>query len=193
MARRRSAGGRSPTMPPADPLAERDPHADPESVARTICLRLLTIRARTRSELADALTARQVPAPASTRVLDRLAEVGLIDDRAFAESFVTSRQHDRGLAAREISRQLRDKGVDESVVEDAVLKVDAELEHRTAQRMVERKLASMSRLDPAVQTRRLVEMLARKGYSPAMAFQVVREVLRSPGAQPSDDEPAWLA
>ena len=54
--------------------------ADPESVARTICLRLLTIRARTRAELAEALAARDVPAMRPSAVLDRLAAVGLVDD-----------------------------------------------------------------------------------------------------------------
>lgn len=169
-----------------------DADADPESVARTICLRLLTIRARTRAELDEALTARQVPREAADRVLDRLVEVGLVDDQAFAERFVAVRHQDRGLARRELSRQLRDKGIDPTIAAEAVAGLDPEQERQTGQRLVERRLRSMSSLEPAVQTRRLVGMLARKGYSPSVAFQIVRDVL---GAVDDDHDPgaAWLA
>ncbi|MEO7261185.1 MAG: regulatory protein RecX [Jatrophihabitantaceae bacterium] len=196
MARLRSAGG-GVLAPPAEPsdLDDRraDPDADPEGVARAICLRLLTQRARTRAELCEALAARGVPELASAKVLDRLADVGLVDDRAFADEYVLSRQRDRGLAVREISRQLRNKGVDEMVITAAVGDIGAEAESATAGQLVARKLRSMTRLTPEVKTRRLVGMLVRKGYSPSMAFQIVRDAV---GASPEDtvpDETAWLA
>jgi len=169
-----------------------DVDADPESVARTICLRLLTIRARTRAELDEALTARAVPAEAIDRVLARLAEVGLIDDRAFAERFVAARHQDRGLARRELSRQLRGKGVDPEVAAEAVAGLDPDQEWQTGRRLAERRLRSMSGLEPTVQTRRLVGMLARKGYSSEMAFQIVREVVGAARDEP-DSGAAWLA
>lgn len=192
----RSAGGSAWTTPaePAE-LDDRrvDPEADPEDMARTICLRLLTVRARTRAELRDALSARQVPEAAATKVLDRLAAVGLVDDRAFADGYVLSRQRDRGLAVREISRQLRDKGVDEAVIGTAVAGIASESEAEVARQLVLRKLRSMTRLTPEVKTRRLVGMLARKGYSPSMAFQVVRDAVGGCGDDTAADDTAWLA
>src|SRR5262249_23857501 len=65
---------------------EQDAPGDPESVARAICLRLLAQRARTRAELAQALRRRGVPDGAAGSVLDRFAEVGLIDDAALAQN-----------------------------------------------------------------------------------------------------------
>jgi regulatory protein len=170
-----------------------DPDADPESVARTICLRLLTARARTRAELAEALDGRGVPRAVAGQVLDRLTAVGLVDDRAFAERFVVARHQDRGLARRELCRQLRDKGVDDSVIADAVSGLDPEQEIQTGRRLVERKLRSMTRLEPAVRSRRLVGMLARKGYSPAMAFRIVRDVVDAEPDETTVSETAWLA
>jgi len=192
----RSAGG-SAWAPPAEPpeLDDRriDPEADPEDVARSICLRLLTVRARTRAELRDALAARQVPEAAATKVLDRLAAVGLVDDHAFADGYLLSRQRDRGLAVREISRQLRDKGVDEAVISTAVAGVTAETEVEVARQLVLRKLPSMARLTPEVKTRRLVGMLARKGYPPSMAFQLVKDAVGGCGDDTAADDTAWLA
>lgn len=172
---------------------EPDPPADPDSVAHTICLRLLTVRARSRTELAQALATRHVPEDAANRVLTRLTEVGLIDDQAFARSFVESRHHDRGLAARELSRQLLSKGIDGAAVADAVAEIDPDRERETARGLVERKLRSMSGLDAQVQTRRLAGMLARKGYSPGMAFQLVREVIGEQSGDLDDADSAWLA
>jgi regulatory protein len=187
--RGRTAGTRTE---PSGPLQD-EPDADPESVARTICLRLLTARARTRVELAEALEGRGVPRAAAERVLDRLTAVGLVDDQAFAQQFVLARHQDRGLARRELCRQLRDKGVEDSVIAEAVSGLDPEQEIHTGRRLVERKLRSMERLDPAVRTRRLVGMLARKGYSPAMAFQIVRDVLDAEADETIEPESAWLA
>ncbi|HTZ45850.1 MAG TPA: regulatory protein RecX [Jatrophihabitans sp.] len=167
--------------------AEQDAEPDPESVARTICLRLLTVRSRTRAELREALSGRNVPDEAATRVLDRLAAVGLVDDLAFAANFVEAKRAERGLATRELARQLRGKGVDDEIVDAALSDLDAESEHATARRLAERRLRSMSGLEPRVQIRRLAGMLARKGYSPGMSFQVVREVVGATDSDPDVD------
>lgn len=192
MARQHRSTGGGPSEP-SPTEQEPGPDAEPESVARTICLRLLTIRARTRAELEDALQARDVPAAAARSVLDRLAAVGLIDDRAFADRFVESRHHERGLAGRAVARQLRDKGVADEVVAEAVQAVGPEQELATARRLVARKLRTMSRLEPQVQTRRLAGLLARKGYSPEIAFRVVREAVDTNASQIVDGDEAWLA
>ena len=110
-------------------------------------------------------------------MLDRFAQVGLIDDRALAESFVDSRHRDAGLGRRALTQKLRRRGVQDQVIESAVSVVDAESELATARDLVGRKLRSVSALDPQVQARRLVGMLARKGYPPGLAYRVVRESL----------------
>ncbi|MDQ2790879.1 MAG: recombination regulator RecX, partial [Actinomycetota bacterium] len=58
----------------------------PAAEAQGICLRLLTARPRSRAELADALRRRGIPEEVGEPVLDRLSQVGLVDDVAFAES-----------------------------------------------------------------------------------------------------------
>lgn len=156
--------------------------ADPESVARNLCLRALTGAPKTRQQLADLLADRDVPDDAAETVLDRLSEVGLIDDEAFAQAWVTSRQAGRGLARRALKAELRAKGVDDDVAATAVEAVDDDDERETARRLVERKLPGMRRLDRATATRRLMGMLARKGYSGGLAAGVVREALDADGA-----------
>jgi regulatory protein len=176
---RRGAADEAAGTPPGHP---EDPLGDPESVARAICLRLLTGQPRTRDELAAALARRGVPGGAAEAVLGRLAEVGLIDDRAFAAAWVGSRHAGRGLARRALAAELRRRGVDRATVGEAVATIDPATEERTATELVARRLSATRRLDPAVRLRRLVGMLARRGYSPALAARVVRAQLAEEGA-----------
>jgi regulatory protein len=177
----RSAEGRSsPPPPPDDPVAQ-GPDADPESVARTILLDQLTGRARSRKELADKLAAKGVPGELATRLLDRFEEVGLVDDAAFARTWVDQRQSGKGLARRALAQELRRKGVDDETAQEALDEVDPAAEEAAARQLVRRKLRSLSRVDDQTATRRLVGMLARKGYSSGLAFSVVRDELRESG------------
>jgi regulatory protein len=163
-------------VPPPDPVDE-GPDADPESVARTILLDALTGQARSRKELRERLARKAVPAELAERLLDRFTEVGLVDDAAFARSWVETRQRSRGLARRALAQELRRKGVDEETARSALDEVDPEDEEASARELVRKKLRSMQRLDRATATRRLVAMLGRKGYPPGLAFAVVRDEL----------------
>lgn len=149
--------------------------------ARAICLRLLTGTPRTRKQLADALRKREIPEDVADEVLSRFEEVGLIDDSAFADAWVESRHHGRGLARRALARELRTKGVDSVLIDEAVAQLDSEREEATARELVARKLRSTQGLDRDKRLRRLAGMLARKGYPEGMALRVVRQALEEEG------------
>jgi regulatory protein len=154
-----------------------DPPADPESVARKIALDLLSAAPRTRMQLADAMARRLVPDDVATQVLDRFTEVGLIDDVAFAEAWVTSRQSGRGLAPRALANELRKRGVADPVIADAVAAVPRDDVESAARTLVRRRANATIGLPTQARVRRLSGMLARKGYSGDVAIRAVRDVL----------------
>lgn len=161
------------------PAPDRGPGsaADPESVARTILLDQLVGRARSRRELSDKLVAKDVPDDVAARLLDRFEELGLVDDAAFARTWVTQRQAGKGLARRALAQELRRKGVDDDVAKDALDEVDTDQEREAARALVRKKMRTLTRVDITTATRRLVAMLGRKGYSGGVAWAVVREEL----------------
>jgi regulatory protein len=161
------------------------PDADPESVARAILLDALTGQARSRRELRDRLAKKQVPDELAERLLDRFADVGLVDDSAFARSWIESRRRTRGLARRALAQELRRQGVDDETARAALDDLDPETEQLAARELVRRKAPSLSGVDRAKATRRLVGMLGRKGYPPGLAYAVVRDELGGP-ADPDD-------
>jgi regulatory protein len=168
--------------PPSSSRAEKgEPPGDPAERARAICLRLLTGTPRTRKQLADALHNREIQDDVAGEVLSRFEEVGLINDSAFADAWVESRHHGRGLARRALAQELRRKGVDPTLIDEAVGQLDPEQEETTARELVARKLRSTRGLDRDKRLRRLAGRLARKGYSEGMALRVVRQALEEEG------------
>ncbi|MFI2706573.1 regulatory protein RecX [Nocardioides sp. CER28] len=161
-------------MPPPEDEVAQGPDADAEAVARKILLDQLTGQARSRKELADKLAKRNVPDEIATGLLDRFEEVGLVDDQAFARLWTTSRQSSKGLARRALAQELRRKGVSEEVAREALDELDPADEEAAARSLVQRKLRSMSRFDDTTKARRLLGMLARKGYPSGLAMAVVR-------------------
>jgi regulatory protein len=169
---------------PQDP--DEGPDADPESVARKILLDQLTGQARSRSELAGKLAQKNVPDDIAARLLDRFEEVGLVDDGAFARAWVASRGPagsgaGKGLARRALAHELRRKGVADEVARVALDEIDPAEEEETARALVRKRLRSTQGLDRDKATRRLVGLLARKGYPAGLAFSVVSDELATAG------------
>ncbi|KJF22314.1 recombination regulator RecX [Rhodococcus sp. ACPA4] len=145
-----------------------------EAQAKDACLRLLSDRARSRSELEKKLISRGYETDIITRALDRLQEIGLIDDADFANQWVHSRHTYSGKGKKALAVELRLKGVDQDVATEALSQIDAEDERERAADLVRKKLRNKPVDDRDKVMRRLVAMLARKGYSASMSYEVVK-------------------
>ena len=170
---------------PAPGHPEDDP-GDPEAVARAICLRLLTGAARPRAGLAAALRRKGIPDEVAERVLDRLTEVGLIDDEAYAQLFVASRHRQGGLGAGALRQELTRKGIDAQTAASAVAVVDWDAEYQRARALLERRVDAAMAHGVDTARRRLLGLLARRGYPGDLSRQVVHEVLAAYDAETDD-------
>ena len=165
-----------PPTPPPDP-ATRDADSDPHAVARAVVLRQLTGAPKSRKQLQEALTRKGCPPEVAREVLDRFEEVGLVDDEAYAQMLVRSKQSGRGLARRALQHELRAKGVDDEIARGVLDTIEPDDEREIARGLVEKKLRTMHGLDRQVQVRRLSGLLARKGYGAEVSRQVITEAL----------------
>ncbi|WIM95360.1 regulatory protein RecX [Actinoplanes oblitus] len=148
-------------------------------------MRQLAARPRTRAELARVLARKEISEEVIAEVLDRYDEVGIIDDAAFARAWVSSRHHGRGLARRALANELRQRGVDAEVAGEALEAVDEEAEAEAARALVDRKLRTATGTPEAV-FRRLVAMLARKGYPAGVAIRAVKDALAARDAEAAE-------
>lgn len=169
----RSGGSRTKSArPAAEPVELSD--AEYAAKGRAILLRQLTASSKSRAQLLKKLLDKEIPVHVAEELLDRFEEIQLVDDNSFAEGWVRARARSRGLARSAIRRELREKGIEGDMAENALEQLDEDSEEATAKELVDRKLRAPSMgLDREKTVRRLVGMLARKGYSTSMAFRVV--------------------
>lgn len=163
---------------------------DPEA-ARQYCLRLLSGRPRTQAELGEAMRRKGFAEDIVAEILDRYAEVGMIDDEVFARAWVDSRHRGRGLSKRALAGELRRKGVEAEFVDAAVETVSDEDERAAALELARRRYRSLAGQPADAVLRKLVGMLARKGYGAGVAIPVVKQVLaeaESEAAELLDEE-----
>jgi len=163
-----------------------DDKGDPEAVAKAVCLRLLALSARPRAGLATALRQRGIPDDVADRVLDRFVEVGLIDDAAYAEAFVAAKHRERALGVSALRMELRRKGVADQTVDAAVSVLDQDAERERAKALISRRVDAAMGHGPVAARRRLVALLARRGYSAELACQVVDAALAEYGEEQND-------
>ncbi|MBA4025221.1 MAG: hypothetical protein C0482_22945 [Gordonia sp.] len=166
-------------------VSKRGPDADSgfgstSASAYDAALRLLGVRARSRSELLKRLQDKDFPAEEIHSVMERLERQHLLDDNDFAQQWVRSRHLHSGKGRTALRHELRNKGVDQAIIEDALSQVDDEAEHDRAADLLRRKAQRLGpddlaeRADRDRHTRRLVAMLVRRGYSPSLALGLVK-------------------
>lgn len=166
---RRPQDGRTESGAPSS--ADANPITDLEQ-ARQIALRRLTTRGRSAAELRSDLIQRAVTPEVADQVIDRLRQVGLVDDAEFAAEWVRSRRGPKALSANRLRAELRAKGVAEPVVDQALAGLGAD-EAELADALAERRMAAMAGLDRLVIERRLGAQLIRRGFSPAVARRAI--------------------
>lgn len=173
------------------PFAQRrrNPDAAPLTVdeAREVALRSLAMRPRSRGDLRGRLQAAGATDEVAGQVLDRLTEVGLVDDQAYAAGLARARRAERGLSRRALGGELRRAGLDDEIIADAVEAAAQESDHDVALRLALRRAPSVARFAPEVQQRRLSSFLARRGYGFDVVGPVVAEVVggrEQPGGGP---------
>ena len=151
------------------------PDLPPEERARQLCLGALERRMRTRKQLAQLLTRKRISLDIATPVLDRLQEVGLINDEAYARSFVSSRQRTRPRGSRALSSELWAKGISPEVIDRVLTETDqVEEPIEAARRAVAPKLRQLAGKPQDEVRRKIEQFLLRRGFS----YETARDVLR---------------
>lgn len=135
--------------------------AEARHMAMTSALRLLSYRPRSEREMRDALRTRHIPEAIAGETLDRLSELRLLDDRAFAEAWTESRQRNSPRGRRMLLAELAQKGVQREVAQESVAAIDEEDAAVQAGRKRSRTLRDREFSDFR---RRLGDFLARRGF-----------------------------
>jgi regulatory protein len=146
-----------------------------EQRARNVLLYQLARGAKSAHTLKQILERREIDAGIAEAMIERFIEVGLIDDVAYAETVVNSRQKFKGLAKSAIKRELNQKGVEATIVEQVTSEITVETEFEMAIELANKRIVRMANLEYSVRQRRLNGYLARKGYSSSIVMAAVNQ------------------
>ena len=160
---------------------------DPYTRAKTIVYNQLAYSAKTRGQLRKKLQAEGFDAELIEPLLDKFEAAKLIDDAEYAQSFVAQKSRTKKLSRAALRRELAERGVRGEEAENALAQRTDEQEREDAAELVRKKLRpGMDLSDRAEKdrvTRRLLGMLARRGYSSSVSMSVIREELAAYGAE----------
>lgn len=160
---------------------------DPYTRAKTILYNQLAYSAKTRGQLRKKLQAEGFDAELIEPLLDKFEAAKLIDDAEYAQTFVAQKSRTKKLSRAALRRELAERGVRGEEAENALAQRTDEQEREDAAELVRKKLRpGMDLSDRAEKdrvTRRLLGMLARRGYSSSVSMSVIREELAVYGAE----------
>ena len=167
--------------------ARAEEEADPYTRAKTIVYNQLAYSAKTRGQLRKKLQAEGFDAELIEPLLDKFEAAKLIDDAEYAQTFVAQKSRTKKLSRAALRRELAERGVRGEEAENALAQRTDEQEREDAAELVRKKLRpGMDLSDRAEKdrvTRRLLGMLARRGYSSSVSMSVIREELAAYGAE----------
>lgn len=161
--------------------------ADPYTRAKTIVYNQLAYSAKTRGQLRKKLQAEGFDAELIEPLLDKFEAAKLIDDAEYAQTFVAQKSRTKKLSRAALRRELAERGVRGEEAENALAQRTDEQEREDAAELVRKKLRPGMDLGDRAEkdrvTRRLLGMLARRGYSSSVSMSVIREELAVYGAE----------
>ena len=152
-------------------VAEYRSRAEDEG-AYARAVRFMAVRPRSRREVEDYLARKMVAPDVIQEIVGRLMRVGLLDDRAFAESWVANRQLLRPRSRRRLEQELASKGLARDDIQAALEGLEGEAELKSLIEVVEKK----QRLPQYHEPQRLVGYLARQGYGYELIKRALEEV-----------------
>ncbi len=168
-------------------MEEKSKEIEAADAAKQVLLRRLSHAPRTRKELAKDLKDKDISDEVANVALDRFEEVGLINDQALASNYVSSQHERKGLGKNALRQQLRAKGISDDMALEAISQISDDQEFQAAFALACKKIRSLQRDDAKTQLRKIVGVLARKGYSSNLAFRVAKEVISDlPDGLPSE-------
>ena len=161
---------------------QRRAAVDDPQVVLNAAARFLETRPRSVTEVRRRLVGAGYRRELVQGAIDRLLELGILDDEAFARSWVESRDRARPRGERAIREELRMKGIDRATI-DVVLEErrsgeGAEPDRDAAVRLLERNARSLARVaDPRQRRARAYALLARNGFDPYVCREVAARVV----------------
>jgi regulatory protein len=186
---------------------ERRAAVDDPAVVLEAAARFLEVRSRSVVEVRRRLSTAGYRADLVDGAIARMTELGMLDDAAFAQAWVESRDRSRPRGERAIRVELGQKGVDKAVIDEVLATrraggagddphrdsdpdlVAVSADRAAAERLVAKHARSLARVaDPRQRRARAYSLLARHGVDPETCREVATSAATAPGPDGAEDD-----
>ena len=144
---------------------------------------------KTEHQLRDNLKKKQIPQDIIDETMQKLIDVGWVNDKSFAENFIYSKRKYEKLGSSAIRMKLMQKGVDKDIIDELLAEVTQDELRETAITLAEKKMRSLMREpDKNKRIQKMVSFLAYRGYGAGLAYEIAREVVEKSAENDPDSE-----
>lgn len=141
--------------------------------AKNYAFRVLEKGLKSKRELEDKLKKREYSDEIIGKTLERMKELGFIDDDYYAKRRVEKRSQGSKWGKMRIKQELYHKGIEKDVIDEAVESIDQENELENAIALAEKKMKSLSKYDEMTKKKKLFQFLQYRGYG----YDICKRVL----------------
>lgn len=144
---------------------------------------------KTEHQLRENLRKKQIPQDIIDETMQKLIDVGWVNDKNYAENFIYSKRKYEKLGSSSIKMKLMQKGIDKDIIDELLNEVSQDDLRETAIILAEKKMRSLKREpDRNKKIQKIVAHLAYRGYGGGVAFEVAREVVDKNAENDMDSE-----
>lgn len=141
---------------------------------------LLSRKDYTKAEMKEKLASKGYEEREVEKALEKLENLGFLDDLRFAQRWIESRAQNRPISRKAMILELKRKGIEEGLIEEAMRKAEEEgnlpSDLDMARRLATSRMKRIGTGDRNIIMRRIYGTLARKGFSPDIITDILKEI-----------------
>ena len=145
--------------------------------AMNVSMYALSQRAMTTLKLTERLEKKEIPEDIIEETLEKLKDWGMLDDAAYAQNYILSRQESKNHGKRRIALDLRQRGIPPEITEEILEEVDEDAERQRAKNLALKSARKTVGLDKQKRLRRILGLLGRNGFGGGISYPVAYEAL----------------
>ena len=142
--------------------------------AEVAMARYCSFQERTVNQVREKLAGKGIDARNTKIIIEKLIHEGFLNEERYAISYMLGKFHQNKWGRIKIRYSLRNKGIDERTIENAIRHID-ENEYVALIRKLIKKKAAEIKSEPYVKKNKIANFLIGKGFEADFVWRIIRE------------------
>lgn len=153
-----------------------------------MAIHFLSMRMRSEKEVREFLAKKEVESEAVEEIIHNLYRMSYLNNAEFAKAYTNTQINTSDKGPKVIERELKEKGIDDSLIEKALAKFETDLQLEKSCKLAEKYRQKYRKESPVIQKQKIEQTLMRKGYD----WGIIQEAIAGSEKEESEEE-NWQA